>query len=285
MRCGDKIVLDFTGHPVRGFRNLPLTISSKVETFRIEQWCREDDRIGFSDIVARMFTKITDTGREPFRKRTNLASQTRYFRNRKGLKSWSDRAGSQAHNAYLDSLRTPYQRLHNLTIERDLTAAEESHLSTLNERQTVHKPSTLRRKAIGKVQRRTAVAPKAVRRTRTHTDKGSSGEESEVENAPNDEVDDPEDYRQKRPMTLEDAVELRSALDGAIQTFSNFTGNAPESLNFNASYAVQHSQIQDQLVRFWMETEFGFRAPNLPRHARWTGGFDQWRAAHIFDIL
>ena len=52
-----RVVLDWSGQPVKEFRELPFTISSHVEGWRLEAILRTNSKIVLNDILSRMISK------------------------------------------------------------------------------------------------------------------------------------------------------------------------------------------------------------------------------------
>lgn len=122
--CNDRVVLDWEGEPIREFNELPLTIASTVEGWRVEAWIRNDSRVTYRDIVARMRTKNGAGGRIPIYGTRALATRASNFRDHAGCVSWKLLATQARSRAYMDRLRTPTQRANNLTTDQDLTSAQ-----------------------------------------------------------------------------------------------------------------------------------------------------------------
>lgn len=123
----NRIVLDYTGHPILAFHHLPLTISSAVEGFRLEAWMRQDDRLSYHDIVARMRTELLDDGsRVPIFKSRALASRCNSFRDHAGCVAWRVRdCDTQSQSrAYMDGLRSVRERASNLIVGEDLSRVQ-----------------------------------------------------------------------------------------------------------------------------------------------------------------
>ena len=135
MKFGTATVLDWEGRPILDFRNLPNTISSNVEGWRMEAWMRQDLRITVHDIVARLRTQPKSDGFvEPIHDRRRLASKTSHFRENAGLLSWTAHGVvEQSQKAiFLESLRTPYQKANNLAVCRDLLTTEKYSCKVLS---------------------------------------------------------------------------------------------------------------------------------------------------------
>ena len=120
----NRLVLDWKGDLIRRFIELPATISSNVEGWRTEAWVRNDPRVTYGDIVARMRTKEGAHGRVPIFDNRALATRTSNFRDHAGSVSWRDRASQARYRAFMDNLRTPAQRANNMTTDLDLTPAQ-----------------------------------------------------------------------------------------------------------------------------------------------------------------
>jgi len=145
MHFEGREVVDCQGKPIRDFHNLPATISSNVEGARLEAWIREDPRIGWTDVEQRVRTKVTGNGRVPITNRRYLSARARVqFRMPAGMISWAARSDTGKQTAYLDGLRTDYQKANNLSIDRDLTKVELNRLKalTVNARANPEKPES-----------------------------------------------------------------------------------------------------------------------------------------------
>jgi len=120
----NRMVLDWEGKLIRDFKELPATIASTVEGWRIEAWLRKDKRVTYRDIVARMRTKADAGRRVPIYGTRALATRASNFRDHAGCISWKLLADKARSRAYMDGLRTPIQRRHNLTTHQDLSSAQ-----------------------------------------------------------------------------------------------------------------------------------------------------------------
>ena len=126
LKFRNRTVLDWRGQPIKHFYVLPMTISSAVAGWRVEAWMRQDRRIKFPDIMARMFTRINARGqRQPVHFDKHLADSTRAFRLTAGCMIWRQKnLMCNIEMEFLDRQRTPEQRALNRTVQQDLTAAE-----------------------------------------------------------------------------------------------------------------------------------------------------------------
>ncbi|KAL8901527.1 MAG: hypothetical protein Q9207_005157 [Kuettlingeria erythrocarpa] len=125
------IVLDPSHRPVRAWPELNLTLSSKVEGFRLEALQRINPHISSRDLLARMLPKITiERSRKPDTVRSQLKANAlsmrkREFRGRNGMLSWKIREGSKEIREYMDSLLGPELVAKNNTRDmRPLTEGE-----------------------------------------------------------------------------------------------------------------------------------------------------------------
>lgn len=123
-------VLDLKDNTIKAFRNLPDTISSKVEGWRVVAWMREDHRITYADIEARVRTHLRQGRRVPVNSIRDIQGRMTRFRDQFGLISWTSRndAISRQKKAFLHSLRNDHQRNNNLSVGRMLTMQERNRL-------------------------------------------------------------------------------------------------------------------------------------------------------------
>ncbi|KAL9595782.1 MAG: hypothetical protein Q9219_006236 [cf. Caloplaca sp. 3 TL-2023] len=144
MYFNHMIVLDKDHRPVRAFAELNLTLSSRVEGFRLEAISRLNPNITARDMLARMPPETTTTIAEgsvptyrPQCKPNALSMRRREFRAKYGLVSWTPREGSDLVKSYLDSLMGPELVVRNSTLEmRPLTADEVDRVLHLTRRST-----------------------------------------------------------------------------------------------------------------------------------------------------
>ena len=81
--------------PLRNFSNIPVCLSTKVESWLLEAWSRQDPRIVLQDFCDRM----PEQGRP---KTKDLSMNRSRFRWRNGMKSWVTRSATKEINAWLD---------------------------------------------------------------------------------------------------------------------------------------------------------------------------------------
>lgn len=132
-----KIVLDKDHRPVKAWPELNLTLSSKVEGFRLEALQRLNPHISARDILARMLPEITVLRRKQnvvrSQMRANaLSMRKREFRAKNGMLSWTAREGTKEIKQYLDSLLGPELVAENSTRDmRPLSKVEIEHILLL----------------------------------------------------------------------------------------------------------------------------------------------------------
>lgn len=130
-----NIVLDHEDHPILAFRNMPATISTKVEGGLQEAITREDSRIDVKDFRARMMENPRSKGKRRLTRPSLSAISMRRsrFRWRAGYLSWTTRTGSQDIKEYLDSLLPDECKLSNSTKGfRDLKRSEVKMMTEKN---------------------------------------------------------------------------------------------------------------------------------------------------------
>lgn len=123
----EKIVLDYEDQPMLAFRNMPATISTKVEGGLQEAITREDSRIDVKDFRARMMENPKGKGKRASTRPTLSAISMRRsrFRWRAGYLSWTPRTGTGDIKEYLDGLLPEACKTSNSTKGfRDLKRSE-----------------------------------------------------------------------------------------------------------------------------------------------------------------
>lgn len=138
-----QIVLDHEDHPILAFRNMPATISSKVEGGLQEAISREDSRIDVKDFRARMMAN--SRGRKKGTRPTLSAISMRRsrFRWRAGYLSWTTRTGSQDIKDYLDELLPDSCKIRNSTKGwRDLRRSEVKLMTKKNRNKHLKRAGT-----------------------------------------------------------------------------------------------------------------------------------------------
>ncbi|MCJ1267241.1 hypothetical protein MMC22_007126 [Lobaria immixta] len=130
------LVIDHEGQPLRPFRGIPLTLSSKLEGWRAEAIRRSDPRVRNMDLMARMPVKVEGSPngiptRKPLVKINAIAGRQSRFREQAGAITWSRPTTSNVQN-FLWSLLPQDCRDNNLALPRDLTQQERGQLLQLN---------------------------------------------------------------------------------------------------------------------------------------------------------
>lgn len=121
------IVLDADNHPVRNFKEIPLTCSTKIEPWLQETLRRMHSKITANDFRARMPRDPTGQGlrgsdgewkgdgKDPLLSAATYDFQMTRFRQKHRCISWVKRGGSTAFKDYLWSIMTPKMRKNNTT--------------------------------------------------------------------------------------------------------------------------------------------------------------------------
>ena len=118
MHYNDKIVLDHDNHPIRLFKDLPLTLSSTLEPWLLEAITRVDRRIFKVDFRARMPATFTNQ----YGKVQNicglaaLGNKALRFREMYGLIAWTTRTGSDVWKQKVLKVMTEEQIANNTTV-------------------------------------------------------------------------------------------------------------------------------------------------------------------------
>lgn len=132
----DCLVVDYRGRPIRPFRDIPLTLSSKIEGWRVEAIRRPDSRISHEDLSARMCVKIKVVNgqpvRTPFVRKGAISAKSRRYREASGTVTWESREGSKTLRDYFWSLLPQECKDKNLAMPRDLTEHEKAQVATIN---------------------------------------------------------------------------------------------------------------------------------------------------------
>lgn len=128
-----RVVIDQENHPVKGFRELPLCISSKVPGYKLEAWRRLNPNITIPDFMARM----PKTDKPHLTDRNKLSMRMTRFRIRAACISWIEREGCLAIKEYMSKLIGPVCVAANSTagFGRDLTDAEVAEVVAINKGQ------------------------------------------------------------------------------------------------------------------------------------------------------
>ncbi|KAL9125141.1 MAG: hypothetical protein Q9217_005608 [Psora testacea] len=143
---GDRIVLDHDNHPLRVFRDLPLTLSTEVEGWLLEAYCRLDSRIERKDIRARMpRQRVYSDGRiVNLFGLSAIGNKRSRFRDCQNLASWEERSGTAAKKENLKKKMPPEAVAANTTKDcQALTHAQQKGASAKSK--GVHPQKRVRR--------------------------------------------------------------------------------------------------------------------------------------------
>ncbi|KAF6232926.1 hypothetical protein HO173_008889 [Letharia columbiana] len=271
-----RLMLDYAGNPIRAFRNLPLTISSAVKGFRLETWIRQDiHRLRIDDILARLRTRNTPSGRQPLQRRGDLTDRTNAFRSKSGLVTFRPRneAAKLAARAYMDSLRTAAQRASNRATDRDLTPDQLATLKELSKRVSINA-------AAGSSASVNASSPNTVSDpacTVSLTSRPSRHRRpSPAPPTPPAPTQPLPDSRDDVPQTCKEAYILRDALEETVEHFKKLTGQNPKPTATTKSYSSQWNALQAQFAPIWKSQRPAEETPFLFKLRAWTGGIGRW---------
>ena len=309
MKYKGRVVIDCDGNPIQDFRNLPLTISSKVEGLRLEAWLRADTRITFPDLAARMWTEWSpkDGKVAPKYGHRALSKRPSNARTRCGLISWLKKRGREAQTEYMDSLRTDAQRMANLGVGRDLDSHEKARYSLLGLNEWKESDAPTRQERIDKIKRVAAsggtLAAAATTTTAGGDDDDDITKDTDVDEAiqeartqdqgaeddTEDEVSvsssllDPFDSRNDEPMGPGEEALLEDALSDTVEHFLSLTGQEPVLTHPGDNYFSQWGMLQEQLRNLWAAGGNAIEVPRLRARDRWTGGISQYRLAELIE--
>lgn len=297
MSSDGRVVVDFKGNPIRDFRNLPLTISSKIEGLRMEEWLRADNRMLMDDIMARMWTKCASGGEMiPMYPRTTLTKRTSNARIRSGLVSFHRRTNLEEQYALMFNLRTPAQRAQNLATDRNLTEEQVNDWLLIGHKHS-RRSSASSHQANANTVRNEVVAPtptpiaqvqgQDVAMTNDVTTGGNSlrgvtwMDFPVASNTGNLSIayQDPLDSRNERPKDVLEQATLQEALIDTVDQFLAMTGRLPNPASYNpcSSYFSQWYLLQAEFELYWAMSG-SLHPPRLFLRGRWTGGISRWYA-------
>ncbi|MCJ1264619.1 hypothetical protein MMC22_004493 [Lobaria immixta] len=130
------LVIDYESQPLRPFRGIPLTLSSKLEGWRAEAIRRSDPRIRNMDLIARMPVKVEPSAngmatRVPLVKINAVAGRQSRYREQAGAITWL-RPTARNVKEFLWALLPEDCKNNSLALPRDLTKKERWELLALN---------------------------------------------------------------------------------------------------------------------------------------------------------
>ncbi len=281
LRYDGKLLLDFSGEPIRNFPSLPLVISSKVEGWRVEAWTRSDSRMKCTDIIARIPIKwaIDPAGHRtlgPIERFASVRERASKFRIKAGLITWKNQGKDPKIEKFMDELRSPAERANNRSISRNLTSQEKGLLASLNlgmrpDRAQVRQDPQASQKHRDRVQKR-AKSESA----------GANGGIAPPDGLQTDEDESTFDFdcRTEHPETPEEIQEIQNALQQTYSDFASYTDVPLELPDRHDSYLDQWNFLQVQLNRIWANDRAKkTEPPQLYALGTWTVSFDNWISA------
>ncbi len=281
LRYDGKLLLDFSGEPIRDFPSLPLVISSKVEGWRVEAWRRSDSRMKCTDIIARIPVKwATDRAGHrtlgPMERVASVRERASKFRMKAGLITWKNQRQDPKIEKFMDELRSPAERANNRSISRNLTSQEKGLLASLNlgtrpDRAQVRQDPQASQKHRDRVQKR-AKGESA----------GANGGIASPDGSQTDEDDLTFNYdcRTERPETPEEIQEIQNALQQTYNEFASYTDLPLELPDTHDSYLDQWNFVQVQFNRIWAKDRTKkLEPPQLYALGTWTVSIDNWTSA------
>ena len=268
---------------------------------------RTDNRLTFSDIVSRMWTKVGDGGAKvPCFERRALSKRASLARCTAGIIGWVQKKGRDEHTAFMDNLRTPEQRANNRATDRNLTTQQK------NDYARIGKPSNaatqVAMEASGEDETVAGSSSGAAVAVPADPTAASSSEGDNVMNvdSDNDEADserpaqeqasgndsdregsfasslvDILDSRHLDPTNDEERDLLQRALEITVEHFEFLTGRQPEQTDPDDNYFSQWGMLQGQLSSLWTEMGNTTEAPKLRARSKWMDGISQFEFAEV----
>lgn len=306
--------MDYKGHPIKNFPDMPLTISSSILDFHIEALLRENHKHGvnFADIVARLPPKNgtgpgTSTEAKPCREAGALREAARRGRNRLGLKSWAVSGTSTAVVDFMDRRRTDDERRNNL-VHGDLSPDELKLLEGLESRKTMiaaaHPARATAsprggntiddrfgtfRAGIGgfAIQNQDDTGREGLAQFDALVGRNVIRSEADMMSLDNIATDaeaiqraepNQNDVRQRAPETPAESATIHDALHATRLDFFRCTGQQPAMTSVDKNYNDQWGEIHEQLVDHYHRLG-GQEPPELLYLEEWMGGLTNWASA------
>ena len=241
------LILDVKNSPLLNF-NIPVAISSKVDSSWMEAWLRLDNALCIGDIRARMPRypdgKVLPDGKDPLRQGSLSMRMTR-FRNKAGCISWGPRAGSEAMKTYLDRLLPQACKDANSTRAfRDLRDYEVAEMKLINVTKFPHKARGGKAAAETTKTRHAAAYQKAqenYRRLKTTFHTGGSSRENEDVLVP-DAPDTPEGDAE----VLGDAANAQKSYDEFIEELGEAAADTDSGEQPDGEEAQAEDSAEDE---------------------------------------
>ncbi len=243
-RYNGYLVLDLNRKPIRNFRHLPYTISSKIPGGHIEALMRFDNRVDYSDIRARMLPTILvskngEVVERPLKHVRTFSAATQNYREVAGCPSWYDEPEGEALNNYDKSILPADCFAKNST--RGFRNLSQEEINALREKATGSRPNEMKKRLASEAHEKhhkPSKKHKASASGATATDSGSMTERpnarqqsqlaaTTVDNKANQAPADPADERDSRdirPFWPHEFEELRKALLPTITQLNSVLG-------------------------------------------------------------
>ena len=290
------VVLDYDNHPILNFRNIPDTLSSKLEGGLQEAIMREDARIDVKDFRVRMPIDPKNKGQMSLPTNSAISMRRSRFRWKAGYISWTKRTGWVDIKNYLDNLLPKECHLANDTRNfRELKRSEVKKMALMNRGRFLERAGNRsitvaeREKMDQYFQRSIDIAEEYEQLVESMVEEETGDSEmDEDEDIGVMQVDDDEDmsdsqlvedYRFKTPQTRHEQAIVGRATIPARRNYLHITGHIPPATISTDNYAMQWNYLQASLMRWWEkqnpddDAEDAPAAPVLARAYEWYGGF------------
>ena len=251
---------------------------------------RADNRLTFSDIVSRMWTKVDRNGAKvPCFDRRALSKRASLARCNAGIIGWLQKKGRDEQTTFMDNLRTPEQRANNRATDRDLTREEKKAYAGLgsttvadsNPGAAVAVPADPAPASSSEDDNAMNVDSDDEGDSERPAQEQASGTESDDEGSLASSLVDPFDSRHEEPTNSQERALLRRALEITVEHFEFMTGQHPEQTHPDDNYFSQWGMLQGQLSSLWTEQGNTTEAPRLRARGRWMDGISQFEFAEI----
>ncbi|KAL8752793.1 MAG: hypothetical protein Q9184_005622 [Pyrenodesmia sp. 2 TL-2023] len=301
-RYNGYLVLDLSRKPIRNFRHLPYTISSRIPGGHIEALMRFDDRVDYADIRARMPPTVTvsQNGKaveKPLKHVRALSAATQKYREMAGCPSWYDEPEGEALNNYVKSIlpkdcfaMNSTRSFRNLS-QDEINALQKNTTASGSKKSKKRLPPDVHEKQgeSSKKPKATANGDKALRNgsmterrnAEQQIQAGPTTADTEAEKAPADPLDD-RDSRDLRPLSLEELEELGKALLPTVTQVNSVLGFDAPTFEYK-SYADQLDNLQSFVKQTLRVFHGDDDPPTLIHLTKWTGGILHWRSSNFSD--
>ncbi|KAL8987180.1 MAG: hypothetical protein Q9177_003591 [Variospora cf. flavescens] len=279
-------MLDYDGYPMRAFQALPAAISSKEDGCFLEGMFREDPRIMWDDIIARVPWKEvpraapspsdTPSLYEPIIDFHAMSMRCARFRNQAACISWKRRGGSDKLREVMESYLPPDCVASNSTRGfRDFTDVE---VAEINKAGKGTKPERARKNALFEAARRSRQEAKMARR---EADADGGRPTNVTPSEPRETDDSMDSVGDARPHRFfvsaghRDSQAVRRSNDANKETSDNEVSNRlPRPLTQPTRKSIKASLHQRSKRAPWKTNTKGLHQPSKLRPWRSdTGGF------------